>query len=130
MTTYRVKTGFDQALIDLVDLDPQPDPGPLIEVTERQFAASANVNDQGEYVEFKFSALEDTTAFTTLLTQFGLNSAKQAEVTVYVRNDLLAWVRKNGVAVRPRPGVDLEWGDRQSRPLNVVILVRGLEDAS
>lgn len=119
--------GHDQALIDLVDLDPQPDPGPLIQVTERNFAWSGMVNDQGLYVEFPFSALEDTAAYTALLTQFGLHSAKQADVTVYVRDDLLAWVRMNGKAIRPRPGESLTWGDVFSLPLDVKILVIDLE---
>lgn len=130
MTTYQVATGHDVVLGSLSDISPQPDPGPAIQATQRQFSADGQVNDQGEYVEFSFSALDDTSAYTTLLTQFGLNSATSADVTVYVRDSLFAWVRKNGRAVRPLPGDTVDWGDRQSRPLNVRILVRDLEDAA
>jgi len=131
MTTYRVKTGSDVPLASLTVLDPQPDPGPIIRTTRRTYGADGTVTDQGRYIEFPWSAYTTAAAYQTLLGQFGLSaSVAKAAVTGYVRDEFLAWVRMSGNAIRPEPGRDMRWGDRQSRPLSIVILVRDLETAS
>ena len=131
MTTYRVKTGSDQALVDLTVLSPQPDPGPLIQTTRRTYAADGSVTDQGRYIELTWSAYDDASDYQTLLGLFGLSaSVASAAVTVYVRDEFMAWVRMNGTAIRPEPGKNVRWGDVQSRPLGISILVRDLAAAA
>lgn len=131
MTTYRVKTGHDQTLASLTVLDPQPDPGPMIQATRRTHAADGTVYDQARYIELHFSALDDAAAYQALLSSFGLSlNNKTAAVTVYVRNEVFNWLRMNGTAVLPEPGQSVTWGDVQSRPLNVVVLVRDLSNAA
>jgi len=131
MTSYRVKTGSDIALGSLTVLSPQPDPGTGIQTTDRTYAADGSVVDQGRYIEFKWSAYDTQATYVTLLALFGLNaSTSTAAVTVYVRNEIYAWVRMNGIAVRPIPGESVKWGDVQSRPLDITILVKNLTTAA
>jgi hypothetical protein len=124
MTKYKVKTGLNQALLDLVDIAPQCRSGG-IHVTERTYAADGSVYEQGRFVELIFDLMQGSTSFAALLTQFGLSSVLFANVTVYVRDSSFAWVRLNGVAVRPEIGQDVRW--EQFFPRNVTILVKNLE---
>jgi len=131
MSTYRVKTTHDQALIDLTVLDPQPDPGPAIQTTRRSYGGDGTVYDEARFIELHFSALDDAAAYQALLTLFGLSaSVENAAVTVYVRDEVYAWVRMNGTAVRPMPGKTVSWGDVQSRPVDTVLLVKDLATAA
>ena len=131
MTSYIVKTGSDVALVSLTVLSPQPDPGPLIQTTRRTSAADGSVTDQGRYVELSWSAYDTSATYQTLLGLFGLSaSVSSAAVTVYVRDEFMAWVRMNGTAIRPEPGKNVRWGDVQSRPLGITILVRDLATAA
>lgn len=131
MSTYRVATNHDVALGSLTELDPQPDPGPGIQTTRRSYAADGTVVDEGKYIELHWGALESQSAYSTLLGVFGLNSSTTtADVTVYVRDETYSFVRMNGKAHRPIPGETVTWGDRQSRPLDVTILVTNLEAAA
>jgi hypothetical protein len=131
MSTYRVKAGSNQTLASLTVLDPQPDPGTAIETTRRSYSANGSTTDQGRYIELPFSALASSGAYQSLLTLFGLSAdISTAPVTVYVRDETYAWRRMNGNAIRPIPGKQVNWGDRQSRPLNIVILIRDLETIS
>ena len=131
MTTYRVKVAHDVILGSLTVLDPQPDPGTLIQTTRRSYAADGSVTDQGSYIEVKWSALATSSIYTNILTLFGLNaSTSSALVTVYVRDETFAWVRMNGTAIRPEPMREVSTGDRQQRPLDIVLLVRNLAAAS
>jgi hypothetical protein len=115
----------------LTVLNPQPDPGPGIQTTRRTYAGDNTVNDQGRYIELHWSAYTTQAAYATLLGLFGLSaSTSSALVTVYVRDEVYAWVRMNGTAVRPIPGQTVKWGDRQRRPLDIVILVKNLSTAS
>jgi hypothetical protein len=75
MTTYRVATGHDVVLGSLTVLSPQPDPGTLIQTTRRTYAADGTPTDQGRYIEFTWSALADSTAYTDILTDFGLSAS-------------------------------------------------------
>lgn len=130
MTTYRVKTGSGIALDSLTVLSPQPDPGQGVQTTRRSFGANGTATDQGRYIEFGWSAYTTAAAYQTLLGQFGLDSnTSMAPVTVYVRDETYAWIRMNGNAIRPIPGKQVHWGDRQSRPLDITILVRDLENS-
>lgn len=127
MSTYRVATGHDVVLGSLTVLDPQPDPGTLIQATRRSYAADGTPTDQGRYIELPWSALEDGTAYTDLLTDFGLSaSTSSALVTVYIRDETFSFVRMNGTAIRPEPMREVTTGDRQQRPLDIVLLVRNL----
>ena len=127
MSSYRVKTTYDQELADLVVLDPQPDPGPGVQTTRRTYSGDGSVYDEGRYVEFTWSAYATAAAYQTLLGQFGLSATSSAAaVTVYVRDETFAWIRMNGIAIRPMLGKEVKWGDIQSRPLDINILVRDL----
>lgn len=129
MTTYKVKTGHDQALLDLVAISPQPKGGSgIIRYTRRSSSAAGTVHDEGAYVPLEWSGLTAGTAkFIALLTQFGLHAAKTAAVTVLVRDEILGDVRMNGLAVRPLMGESMDW---EFRPRDVVIIVRDLEAVS
>jgi hypothetical protein len=127
MTTYKVKTGHDQALISLVAVAPQP-MSEGIKPTRRTFAADGAVYDEARYVELEFSNVGSVTAYQALLTQFGILSVTSFDVTVYVRSETFAWVRMNGTAVRPEPGREVQW--RRFFPRNVTILIKDLTAAS
>ena len=129
MTTYRVATGHDVVLGSLTVLDPEPSEqhGGGIQYTQLSYSASGVVSKQGAYFPFRWERLT-ATEYDTILTDFGLDAADYADVTVYVRDtDLATWVRKNGVAQRPMPGEMVSW-DIHAR--DVTIIVRNLEDAS
>jgi len=74
------------------------------------------------YLELIWDVLEDATSVTAVLTPFGLHNATSREVTVYARDDLYAWKRYNGRAVRP----PANWS--QYFPRGVVVLVTNLEE--
>lgn len=127
MTTYRVKPGTDIVLASLVVLDPQPDPGSGIRVTRRTYGGDNSVVDQGRYFEFHWSVYNNAADYLTLLGLFGLSaSVDSAAVTVYIRDETFTWSHVNGTAIRPIPGKTVKWGDKQSRPLDISILVKDL----
>lgn len=124
MSDYRVgKAGHDIVLGSLTVLDPQPSTEG-VQPTRRTFAASGSVLDEGLFVEFEYSALEDVNAYTGMLTDFGLDDALTNEVTVYVRTEYYEYKRYNGTAVRPEMGRDVRW--RQYFPRDAVVLVKDL----
>lgn len=122
MSTYRGATGHGVALASLTVFSPQPSGG-IVRPTRRDYMADSAPNDQGLYVEFAWSLLANVASYTTILTVFGLQSAKSANVTIYAKNDLLVWTRYNGLAIRPEPGREMSY---RSFPRGVVILVRDL----
>ena len=131
MTTYRVKPGTDIALGTLVVLSPQPDPGPAIQTTRRMYGGDNTVYDEGRFIELEWSAYTNAADYLTLLGLFGLSaSVSSALVTVYIRDEAYVWVRMNGTAVRPMPHKEVKWGDIQSRPLDITMLVKDLSVAS
>lgn len=127
MSTYRVKDGHDEALEDLVVISPQPT-SPGIQPTRRTFAANGAVYDEGKYVPLEFNVIESASAYQSLLSQFGVQSATTNEVTVYVRDETFAWVRMNGTAVRPEPGRDVRWS--KFFPRDITILIKDLTAVS
>lgn len=129
MTTYRVKTGINQTLGSLTVLDPQPDErhGGGIQYASITSAGDRSLIKQGPFFPFTWEEL-DAADYATILGLFGVASADTASVTVYVRDvDLATWVRMNGIAQRPFPGVDVSW---DLRPRDVTILVTNLETAT
>jgi len=127
VTTYRVADGHDIALDSLNVLDPQPR-SEGIKPTRRTFGGDGTPYDEGTYVELLYSMVSTATEYQSILSDFGVQSALSNEVTVYVRDETFAWVRKNGLAIRPEPGADVRWNN--FFPRNVVILVRDLSAAS
>ncbi len=125
MSTYRVKTGHDEDLVDLVDVDPQPT-STGIQVTRRSYGGDGTVRTVGLYVELVFNILPTTADYQAVLTQFGLSGSLTADVTVYVRDGTFTWIRKNGKAVQPDPGRDVVWTNYFPRRIN--ILIKNLED--
>lgn len=127
MTNYLVKTGHDVALVSLDIMMPQPR-STGVQAVRRTYGGDGSVYEEGAFIELEFDALESPTEYTTLLTQFGLNAALKAAVTVYVPNAFLAFTRYNGTAVRPEVGKDMRRENYFIR--SVTILVRDLETAA
>lgn len=117
---YRVKTGINQTLVSLTKLSPQP-ASAGVKATRRVPLANGSVLDQGLFVEWDYSVVEDATQLLAILTPLGLHTAKFAPVTIYTRDDLYTYQRYNGVAVRPAAS----WENFYAR--NVTILIRNLE---
>lgn len=129
MTSYRVAIGHEQSLASMTILDPQPDPGPAIRAARRTYGGDGTVYDEGRFIELHFSALQDAEAYQDLLALFGLNAnIGSADVTIYIRDEVFNWTRMNGNAIRPAIDSDVNWGDVQSRPLDIILLVRDLEE--
>lgn len=127
MTTYRAATGHDVVLGSLTVLDPAPDPGEGIQYAAVRYAADGTVYHEGAYFEFAWSEMS-AADYATMLSNFGLDSAAYANVTIYVRDEVYgSWVRKNGVAQRPIPGGGVRWN---IRPRDIVIRVTGLVTSS
>jgi hypothetical protein len=124
MSTYRVKVGHGEALVDLVVLSPQP-ASIGVQSTRRTHAASGLVYDEALFVRLEWNVLNDATGYQAILTAFGLASASQANVTIYARNQRYAFARYNGVAVLPEVGRDVTW-DR-SFPRGIAVIVKNLE---
>lgn len=104
MSSYKVKTGHNQALVDLVLLSPQPASEGL-KFARTTYAASGGVYPEAPYIELIWALLPTPALYTTLLTQFGLSgSTAFANVTVYIPNAAYSYARYNGVAVRPPTG--------------------------
>lgn len=127
-TDYRIAAGSSVALGSLYVFgsgSPPSMPQPTsegIKATRRDYSSDGTeIIEQGLYVELVWSVLKDKTMVQAIFAQCGLSSANIAAVTVYCRNDLYDYHRYNGIAVRPLP----TWS--QSRPRNVVLLVRDLE---
>lgn len=95
------------ALGSLTVLSPQPR-STGVQSTRRTFGADSTVLDEAKFVVLEWDFIETASDYASLLTLFGVNSALYANVTVYVKTELYAFARFNGVAVRPQPGVDVE----------------------
>lgn len=117
---YRAKTGINQTLVSLTKLSPQP-ASAGVKATRRVPLGDGSVLDQGLYVEWDYSVVEDAAQLLAILTPLGLHTAMFAAVTIYTRDDLYAYKRYNGVAVRP----PASWENFYAR--QVSILIRNLE---
>jgi hypothetical protein len=121
---YKVKnTGHNVALVDLVNVVPQPH-STGIQTTRRSFSADGTAYDEAKFIELEFNLVQGPTLYVALLTLFGVNNNLTNLVTVLIPDERLAFIRYNGTAVRPSPGKDM----RQTRffPRNIVILVKDL----
>lgn len=126
MTNYAVKPGHDQALIDLVNMTPQPASNG-VEYIVRDLGVDGSVGEQGLFIELRWTVLS-VTRYMTLLGQFGLSGVNTADVTVYVPGPDYSFVRYNGLAVRPEKGRDIQ---RQGHFLHDIhILVKFLTPAT
>lgn len=126
MSSYKVKTGHNQAADDLVLITPQPR-SKGIQYTRRTVSGDGTIINEGPFVEFVWDTIANKTMFQSILTQFGLASVYSALVTVSVRGDNFDYARKNGKALRPTPGDGVEW---DIFPRNLTIIVRDLSTAS
>lgn len=124
MSNYRIAAGHDQALIDLDPITPQPR-SEGVKALRRTYAAGGTVYEEGKYIELAWNVLGGATSYQAILTQFGLDAAATAQVTLYVPDYNFAYARYNGTAVRPLVGEDI--AQRNYFLRNVVILVRDLE---
>ncbi len=106
--SYLLGLGHDVALESLLALVPQPSTVGY-QYASRSYAASGAIIDELPHVEFRYVSLGHTVArYRTLLTQFGLLTAKTALVTVYIQDENYDWVLRNGTAVKPQIGSDGE----------------------
>jgi hypothetical protein len=105
VSDYRVKTGHNVALGSLTTIAPSPR-SVGVKATRRTHAASGLLYDEGLHITLVYDVLEDATALTALLTQFGLHTATTANVTLYCPNQMHAYTRYNGVCVRPEVSRD------------------------
>lgn len=98
--SYKVKTGHNEALVDLVAIDPQP-ASPGVKAGRRTYSADGAIHDENLHITLEWSVVEDATALDDLYDQFGLDSATTAAVTIYCPSQLHVYTRYNGTAQRP-----------------------------
>ena len=120
MSDYRVKEDWNQSLVSLTVLNPQPKSTGLL-YAQREFAFGGNVWDQAPHIQLIWDHLESPDEVMDIYTLFGLNDSKQSFVTVYMPNELYVYTRYNGKAIRPQAS----WSNYF--PRNVTIIVRDLE---
>lgn len=105
--SYKVSTsGFDQTLVSLTDIDPQPRSDGL-KPTKRTFGFSGSINEQGKYIELEYTVIGDESDYLALLQQFDLDTFDTKEVTIYIPNENYVMTRYNGIAVKPEIGKDV-----------------------
>lgn len=124
---YKVATGHDVASGSLVLISPQPR-SDGVQSTRRLFSANAKVKDEGLFVYLHWNVIGTIAMYQSILSQFGLGAATEADVTISVPEYQYAYNRFNGVAIRPAPGEDVQRRNFFFR--EIVILVRNLEYAS
>jgi hypothetical protein len=117
---YLLKEGLNQALVDLVAIDPQPRCEGLQYARVSQ-AASGAVVTEGPHVILIWDVIEDPSAYDDLLDQFGLDAATSASVTITLPNDLFAQTRYNGTAVRPVPGQTVQRTGYFIRDVQIIV---------
>ena len=127
ITKYMVADNFNVAEGSLAAVSPQPT-SQGIRPGRRTWGADGTPLDESKYCELNFSMVEDVTAYQALLTAFGVNSALTNEVTVGIRDETFAFVRKNAVAIRPEIGRDVSW--ERFFPRDITILLRDIATAS
>lgn len=120
MSEYKVAAGHGVALVSLALIVPQPTSGG-IKATQRTYGTSGRVHEMGPYAELVWSVIETPAEYATLLAQFGLTSALNANVTVYIRNSAFTYARYNAVAVRPQLGTDGNWENYFFRGVTIVL---------
>lgn len=125
MSDYRIGTSHDMALENLTAITPQPR-SEGVRPARRTYAASGAVVEENLYIELIWDVVGSPTAYQALLTQFGLDSANTAAVTIYVPGPGYTYARFNGTAVRPEVGRDIVRRNYFLR--NLTILVRQLEE--
>lgn len=121
---YAVADGHDIPASFLTSVTPQPARG-FVRVTRRTHSANGKVKDEALYAELEFSGLGSVAEYQSVLTQFGIKTATENEVTVNIRDQALRWRRYNGKAVRPRMAEDAHW--ESYFPRNIKILIKELE---
>jgi len=120
MSDYRAAVGSSLALASLTKIPLQPF-SPGVKATRRVSMGDGSVLDQGLYVDWIYSVIEDSTQLLGVLTPLGLHNAKFAKVTIYTRDDLYVYHRYNGTARRP----ESSWENYFAR--EVVIRITNLE---
>lgn len=125
MPSYLIAEGHNVALLDLDAISPQPRSEGL-KAARRTYSPDGSVHEEGLYIELEWGLLGSATAYQALLTQFGLDAAATAAVTIYCPGPDYSYARYNGTAVRPEVGRDVRRRGYFIR--DVIILVRGLEE--
>lgn len=98
---YRVAFNvWNSSLALLTKLSPQPASNG-VKATDIQYLADGSLYRQGLYIELLYSAILGTVRYQVILSQFGLNTATSAQVTIYCPDDTFTYLRYNGIAVRP-----------------------------
>lgn len=102
MPSYLMENGHGVALLDLDVIVPQPRSNNGVQAAERDFGVDLTVYEQGLFIVLEWSSVANSTAYQTLLTQLGLDSALRAAITLYAPNFEREWHRYNGYAIRPQ----------------------------
>src|SRR5690606_30269469 len=66
MSTYKVKTGHDNALNTLSDITPQPRTDATTQPVQRTDAASGAIHEQGLWIALQWSMIETASEYQTL----------------------------------------------------------------
>lgn len=119
---YKLATGWNVALISLVDIDPQPRTDITTQPVQRNYSASRAVHEIGLHINLQWSMIETAAQYQALLDQFGLGTFLTNSVTVYVPNYEYTFTRYNGIAIRPQQGVHVRRGDYFIRDLVIPII--------
>lgn len=106
---YQIADNYNNAA-GLVDISPQP-ASPGILYPREVVAVSGVVYDDGApYTMFVYKGVMSNTQYNSLLTQFGLTSARTNEVTVrLLLDDRITYANYNAIVVKPRNGVDAKY---------------------
>lgn len=123
MTTYQVAQGHDN-VAGLTDVTPQPASPGLLYPREIVAADGTVYEDGAAYTRWAFEPLISAAQYSALLSQFGLTSARSAQVTVRTVTDAArtTWDTYNATIVRP---ADAQY--RRGFWRDVVFVIKGLE---
>lgn len=102
--TYRIADGHDNEA-GFTDVTPQPRSEGIL-ATETRHSLNGTRHQQGLYVIWEYTALNDT-QYSSLLAQFGISEATPTnEVTIRTRDNAHSLTNKNGTILLPERGVD------------------------
>lgn len=102
---YLFADGHNVALGSLTAISPQP-ASPGVQAVVRNEGLSGVVHEQGLWIPLQWNTLS-VAKYQALLTQFGLASALENDITLYCPNSQYVPTRYNGKAIRPEQGTDI-----------------------
>lgn len=107
MPEYTVGLGWDVADVDMVRIEPQPQ-GDAVAPVVRNYGLGGGITEQGSFLCYHWSHVEDEVEYLALLAQFGLDDENTKEVTVPGWSERLVWTKYNALAHYPESGQDMK----------------------